>query len=58
MPNAPLKPAIQIINGHATTTSLRIADHFGKRHANVLRAISTLERHTSPFQHRCRDSRK
>jgi len=43
MPNAPLKPAIQIINGHATTTSLRIADHFGKRHANVLRAISTLE---------------
>ena len=43
MPNAPLKPAIQIINGHATTTSLRIADHFGKRHANVLRAISAIE---------------
>jgi len=43
MPNTPLRPAIQIINGRATTTSLRVADHFGKRHANVLRAISNLE---------------
>lgn len=43
MPEQPLKPAIQITNGHATTTSLRIAEHFGKRHANVLRAISAIE---------------
>lgn len=37
------KPSIQVVNGHATTTSLRIAEHFGKRHADVLRAIDRLE---------------
>lgn len=43
MPNDTLKPAIKIIDGHATTTSLRIAESFGKRHADVLRAIDRLE---------------
>lgn len=43
MPEQPLKPAIQITNGHATTTSLRIAEHFGKKHFHVLRAIKNLD---------------
>jgi Rha family phage regulatory protein len=43
MPNETLKPAIQIIDGHATTTSLRIAEHFGKKHFHVLRAIKNLD---------------
>lgn len=43
MPNDTLKPAIQIIDGHATTTSLRIAEHFGKKHFHVLRAIKNLD---------------
>ncbi len=29
-------------DGHAVTTSLVVASHFGKRHADVLRAIETL----------------
>ena len=30
-------------NGHITVTSLRIAEHFGKKHKNVLRDIQKLE---------------
>lgn len=30
-------------NGHITATSLRIAEHFGKKHKNVLRDIQNLE---------------
>jgi len=43
MSKEPLNPAIQIINGHPATTSLRIAEHFGKKHFHVLRAIKNLE---------------
>jgi Rha family phage regulatory protein len=41
--NAPTRPTLAIINGHATTTSNQIAEHFGKRHDTVLRAIVNLE---------------
>ncbi|MDO4705734.1 MAG: Rha family transcriptional regulator [Comamonadaceae bacterium] len=37
------KPALEIIDGHVTTTSLQIAEHFDKRHDTVLRAITRLE---------------
>ena len=30
-------------NGHPATTSLKVAEHFGKRHKDVLRAIRALE---------------
>ena len=36
-------PEVQIINGVAVTSSLVIADYFGKRHDNVIRSIQTLE---------------
>lgn len=36
-------PEIQIINGKTVTSSLVIADYFGKRHDNVIRSIQTLE---------------
>lgn len=40
--NAPSRPVLSIINGHATTTSTQIAEHFGKEHKSVLRAIQNL----------------
>ena len=40
--NAPTRPTLAIINGHATTTSIQIAEHFGKEHKLVLRAIRNL----------------
>lgn len=36
-------PDLQVIEGHVTTTSQQVADHFGKRHADVIRAIRNLE---------------
>lgn len=36
-------PEIQVIDGVAVTSSLVIADYFGKRHDNVIRCIQTLE---------------
>ena len=36
-------PDLTVIDGQVTTTSLQIAEHFGKRHADVMRAIRTLE---------------
>ncbi len=36
------KPAVGLINGHATTTSNKIAEHFGKNHKSILRAIQNL----------------
>lgn len=36
-------PTVKLINGTPKTTSLDIADHFKKRHDNVLRSIQTLE---------------
>lgn len=47
--NAPTRPTLAIINGHATTTSNQIAEHFSKRHDTVLRAIRSLE--CSPEYH-------
>jgi len=35
-------PSLQIFEGHATTTSNQIAEHFGKQHKDVLRAIRNL----------------
>ncbi|PUA41369.1 phage regulatory protein [Pseudomonas protegens] len=35
--------AIEIFNGKSTTTSLDVAQHFGKPHKDVLRAIRSLE---------------
>lgn len=36
-------PDLEIIEGQITTTSQQIAEHFGKRHADVIRAIRKLE---------------
>lgn len=36
-------PVLQIIDGKVITTSLRVAEHFGKRHDNVLQAIRNIE---------------
>lgn len=41
--NAPSRPILAVVNGHATTTSNQIAEHFGKRHDTVLRAIQNLD---------------
>lgn len=35
--------ALAVHNGHATTTSIQVAEHFGKRHTDVLRAIDKLD---------------
>ncbi len=36
-------PDLEIIEGQITTTSQQISEHFGKRHADVIRAIRKLE---------------
>lgn len=36
-------PKIQIVNGEIITTSLAVADHFGKRHDDVLRKIQNID---------------
>ena len=36
-------PALEARNGHITATSLQVAEHFGKLHKNVIRAIRNLE---------------
>lgn len=41
-PVAIATPDLEIIEGHVTTTSQQIAEHFGKRHDTVLRAIRNL----------------
>lgn len=38
-----ITPELISVGGKVTTTSLQIAEHFGKRHADVLRAIKNLE---------------
>jgi len=37
------RPYVEVINGQIKTTSLKIAEHFGKRHDNVIRAIKRLD---------------
>ncbi len=39
---ANITPALVVIDGNITTTSLQVAEHFGKRHTHVLRAIENL----------------
>lgn len=41
-----LKPRIAVIEGKVTTTSLVVAEHFGKNHFDVLRAIRELTSET------------
>jgi phage regulator Rha-like protein len=36
------KPKLAIIDGRPMTTSIAIAEHFGKEHRNVLRAIDVV----------------
>jgi len=36
-------PLVELVDGQPTTTSLDVAEHFGKLHKNVLRAIASLE---------------
>lgn len=37
------RPYLTVINDQVKTSSLKVADHFGKRHADVVRAIRKLE---------------
>lgn len=37
------RPELSVDHGTITTTSLQIAEHFGKRHADVIRAIKRLD---------------
>lgn len=37
-----IAPELQIIDGHVTTTSLQVAEHFEKTHKSVLRAIGNI----------------
>ena len=41
------RPELSIHNGIVTTTSIQVAQFFGKRHDNVLRAIRVLLRETA-----------
>jgi Rha family phage regulatory protein len=38
-----ITPDLQVIDGSVTTTSQQVAAHFGKRHADVMRAIRKME---------------
>lgn len=40
---APVTPVIRVIDGHIVTSSLDLAECFGKRHDTVLRKIATLD---------------
>jgi Rha family phage regulatory protein len=37
------RPSVKLVHGQAITTSLKVADYFGKRHDIVLRAIKNLD---------------
>lgn len=43
MPTRARKPSVKLVHGQAITTSLKVAEAFGKRHDHVLRAIANLE---------------
>lgn len=38
-----IRPHVEIVNGQLVTNSFKIAEHFGKQHKDVLRAIDGLE---------------
>ena len=42
IPLAPCQPEVEIINGKPVTTSLKVAEFFGKRHDHVLRDIKNI----------------
>lgn len=44
-------PEVNVINNKVVTSSLAVADYFGKRHKNVLRAISNLDCSTNFYEH-------
>lgn len=37
------KPSVKLVHGQAITTSIKVAEYFGKAHYRVLRAIENLE---------------
>ncbi|MEV3833518.1 Rha family phage regulatory protein [Aeromonas allosaccharophila] len=39
----PITPVVRVFNGQAVTTSLDLAEYFGKNHRDVLRKIETLD---------------
>ena len=41
--NMPVAPTLEVVDGKVMTTSLVVAEYFGKRHDNILRAIRTLD---------------
>lgn len=38
-----IRPHVEIVNGQSVTSSFKIAEHFGKNHKDVLRAIEQLD---------------
>ena len=44
-----MKDLIRVFNKQAVTSSLQIAEHFGKRHDSVIRAIRKAERTQATF---------
>ena len=43
-PTAPTGPVLKIVNGRPVVSSLQVAKHFDKRHANVVRHIQAIIR--------------
>ncbi|HAS8485791.1 TPA: Rha family transcriptional regulator [Vibrio vulnificus] len=41
--STPTVPTLEIVNGKPMTTSLKVAEYFGKRHVNVVRAIKNID---------------
>ena len=49
-------PALTVIGGQPTTSSIDVARHFGKRHKTVLRAIANLDCSPEFTEHNCAPS--
>ncbi|MHB0925876.1 MAG: Rha family transcriptional regulator [Gallionellaceae bacterium] len=47
----PTRPSVKLVAGHATTTSTALAQFFGRRHKDVLRAIENLKAECPPEYH-------
>lgn len=43
-PNAPVGPVLKLVKGRPMVSSREIADHFGKRHADLIRSIAAIIR--------------
>ena len=46
--SAAVTPTLEIIDGQITTTSQQVAEHFGKRHSDVIRSIRRLSSELEP----------